>query len=110
MSGVASRPLTPARTRQLTLRWVNRVRAGHRLGAPLAELPAGWGGSCDCPIAIALSDLEAGRQAHVGLTNARIIGGGSNGLDDVRLQLPWAAQAFIALFDDGVYPDLLRGR
>jgi hypothetical protein len=110
MTGAAAHPLTPVRARKLTLRWANRVRAGHQLGAPLAGLPAGWGGSCGCPIAVALSDLEAGRQAHVGMTHARILAGGSNARDDVRLELPWAAQVFIALFDEGVYPDLLRGR
>lgn len=108
MSAIAASVLRPARARGLTVIWINRVRSRHQLGAPLADLPAGWGGSSGCPIAGALSDLEAGRCAEVGLRYARIHSAGTSALDDIRLQLPTAAQAFIGWFDELAYPDLLR--
>jgi hypothetical protein len=109
-AGIGPRPITPARARSLTLTWVNRVRSSHRLGDPLEDLPTGWGGSCGCPVAAALTDLEAGRIAEVGLQHARIHATAPNAATDVRLQLPAAAQAFIGWFDERVYPDLLRAR
>lgn len=85
-------------TKAQVLAWVNQLRAEHRLGEPLTELPKGE--HCNhiaCPIAVALKGASV--TSHD--VRLRFLA-----LDEVECQLPDVVREFVLAFDGGDYPEL----